>query len=161
MTPDTPALELILARNLIVATLTPGFVIDRTGTMIYFNEAAGQLIGHRFEDSGRLSREEWNEIGPVDECGYPIENRNAPLTIALRDKRPANGRFRIKTDQGPLMLVEAAAVPLFGADGFCGVVVSFVPAEVADGERLPDEDCRPLPTAARADHVPAPATGDR
>ena len=158
MTPETPPLELILARNLIVGTLTPGFVIDEAGTMIYFNEAAGQLIGHRFEDTGRLSREEWSDIGPVDECGNPIEGHAAFLTIALRDHRAAMKRFRIRTDQDTLMEVEAAAVPLFGAGGFCGVIVSFVPAEVADGDRLPDEDCRPLPKAA---HAPAHAGGER
>ncbi len=63
------ALQLILARNFIAATLTPAFIVDPDGAMIFFNEAAAQLIGRRFEESGRLTREEWNEIGPVDEHG--------------------------------------------------------------------------------------------
>lgn len=120
-------LELILARNFIAATLTPAFITDPDGVMIFFNEAAAQLIGRRFEESGRLTREEWNEIGPVDELGRPIASGNLPLTIALREGVPSLGRFRIKTDQGALMEVEACAVPLIGGDVFRGALVSFVP----------------------------------
>lgn len=122
------ALQLILARNFIAATLTPAFVVDPSGAMIYFNEAAAQLIGRRFEESGRLTREEWNEIGPVDELGHPIASGDLPLTIALRHGIPAYGRFRIKTDQGTLMEIEASAMPLIGDGAYRGAVLSFVPA---------------------------------
>lgn len=120
-------LELMLARNFIAATLTPAFVTDPDGVMIFFNETAAQLIGRRFEESGRLTREEWNEIGPVDEAGNPIASGDLPLTIALRQGVPAFGRFRIKTDQGELVEVEASANPLIGRDVFRGAIVSFVP----------------------------------
>jgi len=133
--PHAQSLALLLARNLITATLTPAFIVDPNGVMIYFNEAAAQLIGRRFEESGRLTREEWNEIGPVDEHGRPISSGDLPLTIALREGVPALGRFRIKTDQGALMEVEASANPLIGAAGFQGAMVSFVPAiSAADTE---------------------------
>ncbi len=118
---------LLLARNFTAATLTPAFVTDPDGVMIFFNEAAAQLIGRRFEESGRLTREEWNEIGPVDEAGNPIASGNLPLTIALREGIPAFGRFRIKTDRGALVEVEASANPLVGGDVFRGAIVSFVP----------------------------------
>ncbi len=120
-------LQLVLARNFIAATLTPAFVTDPEGVMVFFNEAAAQLIGRRFEESGRLTREEWNEIGPVDEAGHPIASGNLPLTIALREGIPAFGRFRIKTDRGALVEVEASANPIIGDDVFRGAIVSFVP----------------------------------
>jgi PAS domain-containing protein len=133
--PHVQPVQLLLARNLIAATLTPAFVVDPDGVMIYFNEAAAQLIGRRFEESGRLTREEWNEIGPVDESGLPIASGDLPLTIALREGIPAIGGFRIKTDQGALMDVEASATPLVGDAGFMGAMVSFVPAvSTADTE---------------------------
>jgi len=125
--PHSQPLQLMLARNFIAATLTPAFVVDTDGVMIFFNEAAAQLIGRRFEESGRLSREEWNEIGPVDELGRPISSGDLPLTIALRQGIPALGRFRIRTDQGALMEVEASANPLIGAGAFVGALVSFTP----------------------------------
>lgn len=124
---ERPALERILARNLIAATVTPAFVCDGDGVVTFFNEACAQLIGRRFEESGRLTRAEWNEIGPVDERGEPTHGKPAPLTIALREHRPAVGRFRIKTDAGTPQEVEACAVPLIGADGAHGALVTFVP----------------------------------
>ncbi len=129
--PHVQALQLLLARNFIAATLTPGFIVDPDGVMIFFNEAAAQLIGRRFEESGRLTREEWNEIGPVDERGRPISSGDLPLTIALREGIPAIGRFRIKTDQGALMEIEVSANPLIGDAGFEGAMVSWVPARSA------------------------------
>jgi len=126
MSPDRSDLELVLARNLIAALVTPAFVVDPDGVMTFFNEAAGRLIGRRFDQSGRLSREAWNEIGPVDEGGRPISSERLPLTVALREGRPALGAFRIKTDDGSLLDVEASAIPLCSTRGFRGAVVTFV-----------------------------------
>jgi PAS domain-containing protein len=116
MSAPGPCLELMLARNLIATLVTPAFVVDSQGVMTFFNEAAGSLIGRHFEESGRLSREEWNEIGPVDERGRPEPSEKLPLTVALREGRPALGAFRIKTDDDSLLEVEASAIPLRGAD---------------------------------------------
>lgn len=132
MSSDPPALELLLARNLIAAILTPGFVVDPDGVLLFFNEAAGQLIGRHFEESGRLTREEWNQIGPLDEEGRPVSSERLPLTIALRDGRPALGRFRIGTDQGRLLDVQASALPLVGRGVFRGALVTFVPTARPD-----------------------------
>ena len=38
--------------------------------LVFFNDAAGELIGRRFEEVGRLERDEWSsEFGPFDEFG--------------------------------------------------------------------------------------------
>lgn len=129
-------LELILARNLIASVLTPAFLVDGRRVMTFFNESAGQLLGRRFEESGRLTREEWNEIGPVDEQGRPLPDDQMPLAIALRHGRPARGRFRIRTDRGDLLEVHASALPLVGDGSFHGALVMFVPAsDQAPAER--------------------------
>lgn len=128
MPPEHPAVELILARNFIASIMTPAFIVDPDGLMTFFNEAAGQLIGRRFEETGRLTREEWNEIGPVDEGGHPIPSDRMPMTVALREGHPAYGRFRIKTDQGVLMDVDTSAVPLMARGDSQGAIVAFVPA---------------------------------
>jgi PAS domain-containing protein len=127
MAPDEPTLELLLARNLIASVVTPAFLVDDARVVVFFNESAGQLMGRRFEESGRLTREEWNEIGPVDEQGRPLPDEEMPLGIALRHGRPARGRFRIKTDRGDLLEVEATALPLVGESAFHGALVMFVP----------------------------------
>jgi PAS domain-containing protein len=141
MADDHPALDLILARNFIAAIMTPAFIVDPDGVMTFFNEAAGQLIGRRFEETGRLTREEWNMIGPVDEQGQPVPSDRMPMTVALREGHPAYGRFRIKTDQGLLMDVDTSAVPLISNGASSGALVTFVPA-VAGNENIERvDDC--------------------
>ena len=52
-------LQLILARNLISLLSVPAFVVDTDGTLLFYNETAGELIGRRFEETGRLSPDQW------------------------------------------------------------------------------------------------------
>jgi hypothetical protein len=116
--PEQQPLDLILARNLMSVLETPSFLVD----------AAGELLGKRFEETGRLSREEWNAIGPVDGEGHPIPSENMPLSVALREGRPAHGRFRMCTDQRVIVEVETSAVPLVSGGDFHGAMVVFWPA---------------------------------
>src|SRR6185437_15446536 len=50
-----------------------------SGHVVFYNEAAGELLGRRFEETGRLSREEWSEIGPFDEDGNQLDWDALPL----------------------------------------------------------------------------------
>ena len=147
MASDGPKLELILARNFIALIHTPAFVVDSDGVVTFFNEAAGRLIGRRFEESGRLSRDEWDAIGPLDEDGQPTASDPLPLTVALREGRPASGRFRIGTDQGALLQVEASAMPLLAGADVRGALVMFGPAPGAERED---------PAASRRREAPGP-----
>jgi PAS domain-containing protein len=125
-------LALILARNLVGSVTVPGFVTNADGDVIFYNDAAGELLGRRFEETGRLTREEWAEIGPVDEQGNPL-NTDAPLTKAIKQNRPSHERFRICTDERRIVMVETSALPLTAADGFHGAIVVFWPADDQDG----------------------------
>jgi PAS domain-containing protein len=120
-------LVLILARNLVASVTVPGFVTDAEGTIVFYNEAAGELLGRHFEEAGSLTSDEWAAIGPVDEDGKPLGTA-APLTRALKDNRPSHERFRICTDARGVVMVETSALPLTAADGFHGAVVVFWPA---------------------------------
>ncbi|MCW2968812.1 MAG: hypothetical protein JWM71_2584 [Solirubrobacteraceae bacterium] len=125
--PDQQPLDLILARNLMSVLETPSFLVDDDGVLVFFNEAAGELLGKRFEETGRLTREQWNAIGPVDADGNPIDSEEMPLTVALREGRPAHGRFHIHTDQDKIVEVETSAVPLVSGGDFHGALVVFWP----------------------------------
>ena len=153
MASEEPALQMILARNFIAAIMTPVFIVDPDGRMTFFNEAAGHLIGRRFEETGRLTREEWNEIGPVDEGGRPVPSDRRPMTVALREGRPAHGRFRMKTDQGILMDVDTSAVPLMAGDESLGAIVAFVPAMPGNAS-IPRVDVSVAPAPAPAGEEP-------
>jgi PAS domain-containing protein len=118
--------EQILARNLVSGITLATFLVDPDGMLIFFNDAAGQLIGRRFEEVGRLRREEWNsEFGPFDEFGKLMPTENMPLTVALREGLPAHDRFHISAAGESLVEVDVSALPLATADGFKGAIVVF------------------------------------
>ena len=50
-------IELIIARNLMAAVELAAFIVDPDGVIVFFNDAAGELIGRRFEDVGPLTLE--------------------------------------------------------------------------------------------------------
>jgi PAS domain-containing protein len=119
-------LELILARNLLSSLSTPAFLADRTNDIVFYNEAAGALLGRRFEESGPMTAEDWlNEFGPLDESGEPIPFEDQPLTLALRANRAAHAHHRIRSLGGTIHEVEVSGMPIIGASGFNGAMVFF------------------------------------
>ena len=127
-------LELILARNLLSSLSTPAFLADKTNDIVFYNEAAGALLGRRFEESGPMSAEDWlNDFGPLDESGEPIPFEEQSLTLALRANRAAYARHRIRSIGGAIQEVEVSGMPIIGASGFNGAMVFFWVA----GEPLP------------------------
>lgn len=90
------------------------------------------MIGARFEETGALAREQWNpEFGPFDERGRPLDSERLPVAIALREGRPAYGRYRIRAERG-LIEVEAGALPLVGPAGYHGAIIVFWPLDESD-----------------------------
>jgi PAS domain-containing protein len=109
-------LELILARNLITSLSTPAFLVGDDGALLFYNEAAGTLLGVPFEDAGRMEADEWGSaFGPVDDNGDPVPIEELPLTVALRDGRPAHANFRIRSARGEQHDIEVSAFPIVGA----------------------------------------------
>jgi PAS domain-containing protein len=118
--------EMILARNLISGIGLAAFLVDPDGVLVYFNDSAGELIGRRFEEVGRLRREEWNsEFGPFDQFGKLMPTEDMPLTLALRQGLPAHDRFHISGRDDELVEVDVSALPLATADDFKGAIVVF------------------------------------
>jgi PAS domain-containing protein len=126
-------LELILARNLISGITLSAFLVDPDGVLVFFNDAAGELVGRRFDEVGRLRREEWSsEFGPFDEFGKLMPTEDLPLTIALRQGLPAHDRFRVSSRDDELIEVDVSALPLSTADGFKGAIVVFWRTDTGD-----------------------------
>lgn len=126
-------LELILARNLISGIGLAAFLVDPDGVLVFFNDAAGDLIGRRFEEVGRLRRDQWSEFGPFDEFGKLMPTDGLPLTAALRKGLPAHDRFRISSGGDELIEVDVSALPLGSADGFKGAIVVFWRTDAGGG----------------------------
>jgi PAS domain-containing protein len=125
MAPQQPV-ELIVARNLIAMIALAAFLIDDEGTLVFFNTAAEALTGRRFEDVGRLPPGDWmDDVGPFDELGKLIPIDSLPMTRALREGLPANGRFRARLGGDELTEVEMSGLPLVGKQGFHGAIIVF------------------------------------
>ena len=144
--PQKP-LELILARNLLTSVSTPAFLLDGEAAVVFYNEAAGALLGRSFEDSGRMSAEQWTvAFGPFGKDGSPVEVESLPVTEAIREGRPAHGTFEIRAANGQRTMVEASAFPIVASPtGSSGAMILFWPLR-ENGGRADDSERR----AARA-----------
>ncbi|HEU0023060.1 MAG TPA: hypothetical protein VFQ12_00415 [Thermoleophilaceae bacterium] len=136
MTEGQRPLELILARNLMAGLSTPAFLVDEDAVVVFYNEAAGALLGRRFEEAGRMRPEEWSTaFGPMDSSGRPLDLEQLPLTIALRRGRPAHHRLRIQSLDDVEHEIEVSAIPIVTAEGTSGAIAIFWPTDDADEAR--------------------------
>jgi PAS domain-containing protein len=123
-------LELILARNLLTSIATPAFLVSKEGAMLFYNEAAGALLGVPFEETGRMDPETWvKSFGPFDSSGNPIPIEEMPLTAALRDRRPAHSTFTIRSTSGQMHEIAASGMPMIGEQGASGAIIFFWPLD--------------------------------
>ena len=45
----------------------PALLVDVEGRIIFFNDAAAEVVGSPFEEIGTMTREQWNaRYGPLD-----------------------------------------------------------------------------------------------
>ncbi|HEY2769411.1 MAG TPA: hypothetical protein VGI87_02540 [Solirubrobacteraceae bacterium] len=125
-------LELILARNLLTSISTPAFLVAQDGQLLFFNEAAGALLGRSFEETGQMPPEQWiATFGPFDDDGEPMPYESIPATQALLRDRPHHGIFRICAVDGH-QDIAASAIPIVGAAGSSGAMVIFWPVTDED-----------------------------
>ncbi len=131
-------LELILARNLMSALSTPAFLVDEGGLLVFYNEAAGMMLGKRFEELGTVGAEEWGQLfGPFDEQGEPIPYDELPLVAAVRDGRPAHAELEIHSADGVSHEVEVSAFPILTAHGSQGGIAIFWPTAMSGNGAQP------------------------
>lgn len=131
-------LELILARNLMSALSTPAFLVDEGGLLVFYNEAAGVLLGKRFEELGTVGPDEWGALfGPFDDRGEPIPYEDLPLVSAVRHGRPAHGEFEVHSTDGASHSVEVSAFPILTAHGSQGAIAVFWPSQANGNGALP------------------------
>jgi PAS domain-containing protein len=127
-------LELILARNLMSALSTPAFLVDEGGVLVFYNEAAGALLGKRYEELGTVGPQEWGSLfGPFDDQGQPIPYDELPLVVAVRNGRPAHADFEIRSADGARHTVEVSAFPILTAHGSQGAIAVFWPSASTNG----------------------------
>jgi PAS domain-containing protein len=111
-------LEVILMRELAAHLSTPIFVVDPDGNLLFYNEPAEQLLGSRFEETGMMPFKEWaTAFAPTNGRGTPLAPEELPLSIAITERRPAQGRIWISALDGKRRRLDITALPLKGQWG--------------------------------------------
>ncbi|HJZ36572.1 MAG TPA: hypothetical protein VJ204_09925, partial [Solirubrobacterales bacterium] len=78
-------LELILARNLMSALSTPAFLVDEGGLLVFYNEAAGALLGKGFDEVGH--------VGPTwPTSSNPLPSRLPAASLKKTSRPPSSTR---------------------------------------------------------------------
>ena len=112
------------------ALSTPAFLVDEGGLLVFYNEAAGTLLGKGFEEVGHVGPGEWGGLfGPYDAAGETIPYEELPVVRAIRAGRPAHARFGVRAFDGRVHPVECSAFPILTAHGSQGAIAIFWPVE--------------------------------
>jgi len=128
--PRQKSIVLILARELASKLATAAFVIDESGHLVYYNEAAEELLGRPFAETVGLSAADWGSLFDVEGLdGAPVPLEEMPGGIALLERRPAHGDLRITGGDGVRREIAITALPLFAyAEELVGVLTVFWPS---------------------------------
>jgi PAS domain-containing protein len=120
-------LVLILAREFISNLATPTLLADDRGLLVFFNEAAEEVFGRTFAETGELPLEDWTaRFAPRTLESEPLPLERRPTGIALYERRAAHERMRVTGADGVERELSVTAFPLFAhADEFVGVVTIF------------------------------------
>lgn len=108
-------IEVILTRHLASYLAMPIFLVDPSGTLVFYNEPAELILGKRFDETGAMPAGEWATVfAPTDATGAPVPAHALPLMIALTERRPVHRQFWIRGLDGVPRLIEVTAFPLLG-----------------------------------------------
>ena len=119
--------EIILTSQLGSYLTTPIFIVDPSGNLVYYNEPAGKVLGHSYDETGEMPADEWAVVfKPSDINGNPLSPDQLPLMVALKNRRPAFREMRITRFDGEHRFIEAVALPITGQAGrFLGAMALF------------------------------------
>jgi hypothetical protein len=113
-----PPIEVVLLRQVAGYLATPLFLVDEDGNLEYYNEPAELVLGHRYEETGQMSLEEWGRLWrPLHPDGRPMAPEEIPLAVAVRDRKPVQGSVSIRGLDGVDRRLTVTAIPLEAADG--------------------------------------------
>jgi PAS domain-containing protein len=122
-----PDLVLIVARSFATKLATPTLIIDANGNLVYFNDAAAEVLGRSYLDVGSLPASRWQELfepRTIDE--EPLSPEQTPGGVALRERRPVHGSFAFRSLDGREREITVTAFPLFShPDEIVGVMSIF------------------------------------
>jgi len=116
-----------LTRKMAEALAVPVFIVDRAGTLLFYNAPAEEILGKKFSESGEMRANIWSRLFvPTDEEGNALMPETLPLMITLNNERPATGRIWIRGLDNESRHIEISSFPLTTRAGvFLGAVAMF------------------------------------
>ena len=115
-----------MARGFATHLSTPAFLVDRNGVLVFYNEAAEDILGLTFSEAGPMPAEEWaSRFEPTGPDGEPIPGEELPLGVALLEGRPSHAPLRITSAGGRVEEIQATAFPVIGRGGQSGALAIF------------------------------------
>jgi PAS domain-containing protein len=107
-------IELILMRQLASYLVMPVFIVDRDGTLVFYNEAAQLLLGKSYEENDEMPLQDWGTtFRPRREDGGVIPPEDLPLAVALRERQPIHLEpLVIQSEDGVERRLAVTAFPL-------------------------------------------------
>jgi PAS domain-containing protein len=129
-------LALILARELASQLATATFIADASGSLVFYNERAEEILGRTFAEAGTMPAEGWGSQFLLEDLdGSPLPLDRMPAGIALMERRPAHGKLWMTGLDGERRLLSVTAVPLFSSPTeFVGMVAVFWQEPTADDD---------------------------
>ena len=119
--------EMVLLRQLASYLAIPMWMMDASGTLVYYNEPAEALLGIQFDDVGPIHADQLGamfRLTAID--GAPLELYEFPIMIALSKHSPAHREVRYCGLDGVWRDVAVSAIPIEGQGGrFHGVLATF------------------------------------
>jgi PAS domain-containing protein len=109
-----PDLVLIVARSFATKLATPTLIADSRGNLVFFNDAASEVIGRSYLDVGKLPASRWQELfEPRTFDEQPLRPEQTPSGIALLERRPVHGSFAFRGLDDREHEITVTAFPLF------------------------------------------------
>ena len=115
-----------MAQGMMAHLITPALLVDRVGTLVFFNTPAARLLGVSYEEAGAMPPEEWaGRFSPQAADGQPLSPEQLPISIALAEGRPTYMGMRIHAADGVVRPIEVSAFPIVGRRGQTGALAIF------------------------------------
>jgi PAS domain-containing protein len=120
-------LVLILARDLADKLASAAFVVDRDGTLVYFNERCSEILGKTFAEAGEMKMHEWSTtFSPTTLDGKLIPPEDVPLVRAVTEHVPTHQTIKVTSADGTIRPIAVTALPFFSRrDEFVGGMAVF------------------------------------
>ncbi len=112
-----PAIEMVLLKQVASYLAMPIFVVDAASSLVYYNEPAEELLGHRYEETEQMPLELWGRLWtPTDAQGDPLSPERLSLAVAVRERRPTQETLWIRGLDGVSRRITVTAIPISGRD---------------------------------------------